>query len=112
MSRMDQGFGFPSGSETQAVMSASDLIRPTVAWSLSPPWKSANTNNSWRGEVRLGEVLVQSGRVAVPSPQPSPPKGIGDVAMMHIGGEGAKPAASWLMEIPWQLPESAGGQDG
>ena len=38
-----------------------------------------------------------------PSPQPTPPKGIGDVAMMHRGGEGANPAASWFMEIQWQL---------
>jgi hypothetical protein len=47
-----------------------------------------------------------SEKVAVPSPQPSPPKGIGGVDMMHGRGEGAEPAASWLMGILWQLAQA------
>jgi hypothetical protein len=84
MSRMDPGFGFPPGSETQAVMSASDRIRhpvkAAVTCSLSPPWMLANTHSLWRCVVRGGEVLGPSVAVAVPSPRPSPPKGIGDVS--------------------------------
>jgi len=30
---------------------------------------------------------------------------------MHSGGEGADPAASWLMGIPWRFARLGKGQD-